>query len=391
MLAIRLRQLRLARGLTLEGLAERIGGAVSKQALSKYEKDASRPTVTVLTKLAEAFGVKTAYLFSRPTVKVELLAYRKCATLLKRDQEAIESLVSQALDDRLRLQELTRGLAPLDLPYRQFTVRTLNDAEQAALSLRGQWNLGGAPIASVVDLLEDRMIHVFVIEAPSEKFDGIAAVAADEEGRLRAAAVVSRLGLPGERQRLNLAHELGHLVMSVAENLDEEKAAFRFAGAFLAPELLLRLEVGSRRSSIPIKELLILKRRFGISMQALLYRLRDLGIINESTYKWSCIQINRQGWRKKEPEPLPAEEPQWLTQSILRAVAEGLVSKEEAERLGGEAMAEEAREFMDRRAFMKLPITERRQVLKEQAARMRAVYEGDPNIAGLGGEDFLDE
>jgi Zn-dependent peptidase ImmA (M78 family)/DNA-binding XRE family transcriptional regulator len=388
MLAIRLKQLRLARGLSLDALAERIGGAVTKQALSKYEKGASRPSMSVLAKLAEALGVKTAYLFSAPKVKVELLAYRKCSTLLKRDQAAVESLVSLELEDRLRLQELTRGFALLEIPCRQFPVRSFADAEQAAIELRRQWNLGEAPIASLVGLLEDRMIHVLEIEAPSEKFDAISAVATDEEGQLQAAAVVTRLGVPGERQRLNLAHELGHLVMECAGSLDEEKAAYRFAGAFLVPETLLRLEVGSHRSSIPVRELLILKKRFGVSMQALLYRLRDLGIINQSTYKWACIQINRQGWRKKEPEALLREEPQWLTQNVLRAVAEGLLTREEAERLGGEILENEPPEFMDRRAFMKLPISQRRKILLEQAAQIKSVYERNPDIQDLGGGDF---
>jgi Zn-dependent peptidase ImmA (M78 family) len=249
--------------------------------------------------------------------------------------------------------------------------------------------LGEAPIANVIGLLEDRFFHVFEIDAPSEKFDGISAKAYDQERKVKAAAVVTRRGLPGERQRLNLTHELGHLVMDVAENVDEEKAAFRFAGAFLAPASLLLREVGTKRSSIQLKELLILKSRFGISIQALLFRLHDLGVINDATYKWSCIQINKLGFRKKEPEPLPPEEPQWLKQNALRAVAEGLMTKEEAERLAGESIEEE-REFMDRRAFMKMPLDQRRKILQEQATALKNHYDGLAEGEDLGGGDILD-
>lgn len=390
MLHNRIKQLRLARGLTLDGLAERMGGVVTKQALSKYERETSQPSLSVLTKLAEALGVKTAYLYNEPAVKVELLAYRKHATLLKRDRESIESFVSQGVEERIRLQELSGEPVNLNLPYKKINIRTLEDAEGAAESLRNSWKLGQAPIANVVGLLEDQFIHVFEIDFPDNKFDGISAVAYDEEEQLKAAAVVSRKRLPGERQRLNLAHEVGHLVMNVSENIDEEKAAFRFAGAFLAPANLLIREVGAHRSSIQFKELLILKKRFGISMQALLFRLRDLGIINEATFKWSCIQINRLGWKKQEPEELRSEEPQWMKQNVLRAVSEGLMTRDEAKRLTGESIEEDSQQFIDRRAFMKLPIAERHRILQEQSERLKDLYEHNPEVQNLGGGDILE-
>ena len=59
--------------------------------------------------------------------------------------------------------------------------------------------------------------------------------------------------------------------------------------------------MGDRRSFISIEELLLLKQRFGMSMQALLYRLRNLGIITESYYKQWCMDISRLGWRRDEP------------------------------------------------------------------------------------------
>ena len=390
MLQNRLKQLRLARGLTLEALSEQLDGLVTKQALSKYEKGLSKPSMTVLAKIAESLDVKTAYLFSDQAVTVDLLAYRKHSALLKRDQETIESFVSQALEERIRLQELVQEPIRISLPIKRFKVASLTDAEKAAAELRKLWKLGEAPIANVVGLLEEQFIHVFEIDAPSEKFDGISARAHDEEGKLKAAAVVSRRGLPGERQRLNLVHELGHLVLDVSENVDEEKAAFRFAGAFLAPATVLLREVGAKRSSIQLRELLILKKRFGISIQAMLYRLRDLEVINESTYTWSCIQINKLGFKKNEPDPLQPEEHQWLKLNVLRAVSEGFLSKEDAERLIGETMEEEERQFMDRRAFMKLPLAQRRKILEEQAATLKSHYEKLVEEEEPGGGDFLD-
>ena len=389
MFAARLKQLRLARGLTLDALAEKMGGVVTKQALSKYEKGATSPTPAVLTKLAEALSVKSAELFRESTVKIELVAYRKRAALLKRDQETIESFVKESLEERIRLQSLVQEKGRLNIPIKKLRVDRLEDAEKAAEALRKKWNLGEDPIANVIALLEDQLIHVFEVDTPSEKFDGISALAFDE-GRLKGAAVVSRNMIAGERQRLNIVHELGHVVLDVAEGVDEEKAAFRFAGAFLAPSSVMYREVGRSRSSIQFRELLLLKKLFGMSIQALLFRMRDLGIINESTYTWSCIQVNRMGMRKKEAGELLREEPQWLKRNVLRAVSEGALPRDEAERLLGEPLEEEHRQFLDRRAFMKLSVEERRRVLEEQAKALQKHYEGLAEQEEPGGGDFFD-
>jgi Zn-dependent peptidase ImmA (M78 family)/DNA-binding XRE family transcriptional regulator len=390
MFATRLKQLRLARGFTLDGLAEKMGGVVTKQSLSKYEKRAASPSPAVLTKLAEALNVKSAELFRESTVKVELLAYRKRAALLKRDRETIESLVKESLEERIRLQSLVQEQGRLNLPVRKYRVNCLEDAEKAAAELRKQWKLGEAPIANVITLLEDQLVHVFEIDSQSEKFDGISALAFDAEGLLKGAAVVTRNMISGERQRLNTVHELGHLVLDVAEDVDGEKAAFRFAGAFLAPASVVYREVGRSRSSIQIKELLLLKKLYGMSIQALLFRLRDLGIITDSAYTWSCIQVNRMGMRKKEAGELPREEPQWLKRNVLRAVSEGVLPHDEAERLLGESLEDEHRQFLDRKAFMKLPVEERRMILEEQANALQKYYGELAEQEEPGGGDFFD-
>ena len=387
MLAQRLKQLRLARGWSLDELSDFLGGLVTKQALSKYEKGLSQPSMKVVVKIAEIFSVKTAHLFAEPEVHVKLLAYRKCATLPKRDENMVEGMVSQALEERIALQEKVADPFSLNLPAQKYPVASLADAEKAADELRKFWNIGSSPVASVVGLLESQFIHVFSIATASEKFDGISALAADDNGNVIAAAVVTRDGVPGERQRFSLLHEVGHLVLDVSDGVDEEKAAHRFAGAFLAPAELLKLEIGTRRTTVQLKELFLLKRSFGVSAQALAFRLRDLGIINDSSYKWLCIQFNHNRMRKNEPEPLPQEEPQWLSRTVLRAFSEGLITADEANRLTGEPYDSAHKEIIDRRAFMKLSAVERSKVLQGQAEHLQEHY---GKMKGLGGGDFLD-
>ena len=384
----RLRQRRLARGLTLDALAAAMGGVVTKQAISKYEQGKAEPSALVLNRLAAALDVKAATLWREPAFRVEFIAYRKRAALGVREREAIESSVGVQLEERVTLEALLGQRNGQRLPVRAFPVDQPEAAEQAAAQLRDAWELGQDPIASVVDVLEDRHCHVIELETP-DAFDGIAAVARDEEGQVVAGAVVSKRGVPGDRQRLNVCHELGHLILDVPEEADAEKLAFRFGAALLAPAAALRREAGTKRRWIDLGELLLLKRTFGMSLQALLYRLRDLAIIKEAHYQDWCITISRQGWRKEEPAPLPAERPTWRERAVRRAVAEGLLTVEEGQRLLGEPLPERSPlSLVERRAFLQLPLEERRRRLAEQAAQYAA---SAADWEDLETGDFLDE
>jgi hypothetical protein len=206
-----------------------------------------------------------------------------------------------------------------------------------------------------------------------------------------AAAIATRRGTSGDRHRLNVAHELGHLTLEMSEEVDEEKAAFRFGAAFLAPAEQLCREVGEKRSLIEMEELLYLKQRYGMSIQAILFRLRDLGIITESYHKQWCIDISRLGWRKQEPIEIPREHPRRFRQQVFRAVSEGLIGVREAERLLNETLdIPLSRSLIERRAFLELPKDVRRRRLREQAEQMVEHYERDAESRELGGGDIVE-
>jgi Zn-dependent peptidase ImmA (M78 family) len=44
-----------------------------------------------------------------------------------------------------------------------------------------------------------------------------------EQGAIQAPVIVTKANLPGDRQRFNLGHELGHLVLEVGGDLETEK------------------------------------------------------------------------------------------------------------------------------------------------------------------------
>lgn len=134
--------------------------------------------------------------------------------------------------------------------------------------------------------------------------------------------------------RFTAAHELGHWVMKFTDDMSDreiERCCHRFAGAFLYPESCVTADFGGhKRSRVHPCELLIAKQQYGLSMAAVLRRLKDLGLLSDSGYQSSSIQFSQNGWRKDEPEPLPPETPRRFGSLVYWELAENIFSKSRA-------------------------------------------------------------
>ncbi len=385
MLGQRIKQFRLAKNYSLDELVAATGGIVSKVALSKYEREIIKPSNKVLAAIAKALNVKTINLALQPNVKVQFVAYRKGSGLSKKEQSNVESLISSKLEDRVKIQDLLFASSKPNLPVKSFKVKSIEDVESFAIDLRSKWKLGLDPISNLTELLENNFVHVMFIDN-AKSFDGISALAYANDTQLKAAAVVSKNHIPGERQRLNLAHELGHIVLDIAHNLDEERVAFRFGGAFLAPKETVLKAVGSRREHFQPRELFILKKIFGISIQALLFRLRDLDIISQTSFSnWYRI-INKNNWKKNEPMPMKEETSHWFEKNVLHAFSEGLISSDEAAHLLGEDIDSQELSLIKKKEFLKLSQSDRSKILSEQAEKFIQHYSTDNDWKEFGGD-----
>ena len=247
------------------------------------------------------------------------------------------------------------------------------------------------PIACVVDLLEEHLIHVMEIET-DYGFDGAATRAFNDEGEVLAAMVVSKKGLPGERQRLSLLHELGHLVLKVTSECNEEKVAFRFGAAFLAPAKVMYQDFGHRRFQIRLEELLMFKQRYGMSIQAALFRMRDMKIISQPLYRQCCIEISMLGWRKKEPQESPPEQPNRWHQQLLRGLSEEKISWEQAKAFLGDEFAPDAESATSNcQKIVELTRPERQRILAAQAEDLASHYHENPEWRDWNEDDFIEQ
>jgi Zn-dependent peptidase ImmA (M78 family) len=198
------------------------------------------------------------------------------------------------------------------------------DIERLTRELRESWGLGVAPIEGLTALLEDRGVRIGLVDGHS-KF-GACTFTLDD----RVPLIVTKRGLPGDRQRMNVAHELGHFIMET----DDEEAAFRFAKAFRVPEEMARFELGTDRRTLDLCELYILKHKYGLSMQGWIYRAKELGILSGSAAKELFQQFRARGWHREEPgDPYPPELPTRMMRLVYRALAEDLISESRAAEL----------------------------------------------------------
>ena len=91
----------------------------------------------------------------------------------------------------------------------------------------------------------------------------------------------------------------------------------------LIPQNRIKGELGAKRRQLGLREMALLKTKYGISMQALLRRCRDLNIITESAYRNIFRYFSSMGWRKQEPVQYKGnEKPEKLKQMLLRTLAE---------------------------------------------------------------------
>jgi Zn-dependent peptidase ImmA (M78 family)/transcriptional regulator with XRE-family HTH domain len=394
----RIRQARLAAGLTQDEVVQRLakaGHSITKAALSKYEKKKSEPKQTFLILLARVLDVKPSYFLSEPTLAVKWLAFRKQTKLSKSKQEQIKAYVEEVVEHQAWLQGTLYPRQPTSFP-KPVRVRSPEDAEVASRKLRRAWALGDAPIDSLVEMVEDK--GGFVVEYPESgiQFDGLSGTA---EGR---PVIVVNPGPQMDRYRYNVAHELGHIFTTCPRQLSEkeqESLAHRFAAALLVPANVARKELGEKRRHLDFGELGVLKLKYGLSMQAWVRRAKDLEVISDSVYKSLCIEISSRGWRQQEPVRYQGrEKPKRLVQMVGHAVSEGIVSPDDANRMchgcGTDPIAavrKVGESALSPTELLRLPRGERIQILADAALQAEREYRTNPDLTDFNafGEDDL--
>jgi Zn-dependent peptidase ImmA (M78 family) len=204
-----------------------------------------------------------------------------------------------------------------------------DEIEAHAMSVRESFGLGVGPISNVVRLLETKGVLVARIAVPDEKIEAFSFWSGPRPFVFLASDKSS-----SARSRYDAAHELGHLVLhrwvSSEEIADKDRLeqieheADRFAAAFLLPALSFPNEVYVPRAAAFVE----LKRRWKVSIQAMIYRCKDLGIFDEHQITKLYKQVSYNKWRTNEPldKDLPLEQPILLNKIATLAIESGKCS-----------------------------------------------------------------
>lgn len=333
----RIKAARKMAGLSLEELAAKMGD-ITRQALNNYEMGKRKPDSNVIIKLARAIGVKPDYFSREYKVLSGNFEYRKSSKLNKKQMASIEEKTKDHLERYLELEAIMGMKSQFVNPLDKNEVKNEEGAENKARMVREKWELGNEPIKNLIETLEGKNIRVFEIVA-GDKFDGLAL---HFDGI--PVIVVNKNKYDAVRKRLTVAHELGHLLLKISKNIsdrDKERICYRFAAALLIPSEVMFEELGKSRTSIMLNELEHLKKEYGISIQALMRRARDLGIITSRKYQAFCMRIKKEGWQKFEGEEYEGEDKPIKEKNLLyRAISEEIISISKAASLANVAVAE---------------------------------------------------
>ncbi|WP_084724677.1 helix-turn-helix domain-containing protein [Streptacidiphilus melanogenes] len=319
------RRLRLARqlaGLRKNALAAMIGKTPT--AVASYENGTKRPAAATVAQLCLSLGVEPAFFLSGPgeidfSERSPHFRSLRSTTQISRDQAAAYGLATidaaASLERHVEFPEVNVLPFPVDVD-----LEIIQLPERAARELRFHWKIPDGPVGHLVRIAENQGILVVFSPVQAASVD-----AYSFDSRVRPVIVLNPVKQDYFRQRFDVAHEIGHLVMhadSEPGGRKIEDQAQAFAAEFLMPAEQMR---DILPSSADWPRLSQIKQTWGVSLQALLYRSRSLGVMSEVTYRNAITYLSAKGWRRQEPGVMPAlEQPSLMAQAVSLLEEDGV-------------------------------------------------------------------
>lgn len=321
-LSRRLRNARVARGLSQQSVAEIVG--VPRTAITQIEAGKRSVSTVEVAKMASCYRCPVEFFLSSTGADEDILvALHRVAPGLEADSEVRDqvdrcvALCREGVTLESLLGSERRSGPPLrDLREPCSTGEAVAQAERIADEERLRLNVGHGPLPDISGLIRSQGIWASGIDLP-DQMSGLF---------LRhpsiGMAILVNASHPRGRKRFSFAHEYAHALfdrdrtisVSSADNSTDqvEKRANAFAAAFLLPrngvgEVLQRLGKGFRGSlgnliydaardgsveaesrlspraqRITYKDVATLADRFGVSYQASVYRLRSLRHVSKA-------------------------------------------------------------------------------------------------------------
>ncbi len=300
---------RESRGFSQLELAEKL--SLSPSNLSRMEQDFIEVGENHLKSISTILNYPEEFFYQEGETLPPALALRKRNVVAQKIMLPIEAQVNIY---RLNVEKLLKAIGQPEINLPVLDIEKLGSPAEAARKLRKLWKIEKGAINNLTQVLEDNGLFLINFDFNTERVDGMSILA---NGKFP--VVFSNKRSLGDRQRFTLAYELGHLVMHLQTNpsftRDISHEANEFAAEFLMPEKDIK---GDFKDGVNLNVLADLKRKWKLSMQALLYRANDIGVITDNQKRYLINQFNSMNIRRREPAELdiPRENPMKLRDMI---------------------------------------------------------------------------
>ena len=293
----RISQVREAKRWTQADLAKKVGR--SQSAIAQLENGLIDGSDGLISRISSESGFPIEFFESEtgPAFPFGSLLFRAHASMNSKDRLEAHGQAHFVFQLMTMLLKQVHPI-PINLP------RPVDTPEVGARVARRFFHLGSTePVGNLLNLLEQN--GVLVLAIPDLKGRDAFSLWAGSNRMIPTVAIAA--GRPGDRLRLTVAHELGHLIMhgqkEVLSPLVEDEAN-KFAAEFLMPEQAMRKDL---TPPLTLTRFASLKPKWRVSIQALIVRAKNLEIISDRQYRYLYEQLAIQGWRVNEPENLAVE------------------------------------------------------------------------------------
>jgi Zn-dependent peptidase ImmA (M78 family) len=291
----RLKVARESANITQDAAAK--AACIARTTLVAIEKGQRNAKLEEIRALSRHYGISANSLLRRESVFVDLLP--RFRSLPETRDTGIEN-AAQMLNDLVKAEVELENILGVQKIHSYPVEKTIlpgdvrQQAEQDAQNLRNWLGIGEAPVQNLFTLLELQMgIRVY-----SRKLDPKVSGLFAYDDAVGACILINSSHREDRRNQTG-GHELGHFIATRRkpevyqdgkyENSREERYANAFASAFLTPtrtvmEKFKELTTGA--THLTRRHIILLSHYFGVSRQALVLRLEELGLTKKGTWDW---------------------------------------------------------------------------------------------------------
>lgn len=298
------------KGLTKTALAKLISKTAS--AITQFEDGTIQPDGKTVASMSLALSMPPQFFARKPFSKKILMedchfrSLRSVSQQLRRQSLRIGELVHELV---LVLEELGIEFPKEEISELKAQINLEADIESIATQVRRAWGLGDGPIPELIKLVEAKGVIVLPLANVCREVD---AFSTWYQGR---PFIMLAMQKTSSRTHFDIAHELAHLILHDDAHPGDpflEKQADDFAASFLLPRETFLAECPSRWN---MNTFCALKRRWFVSIRALIYNARKLGRLTEASHRRASIELNSYNSRN-EPEEWTLQGPSMLKDAL---------------------------------------------------------------------------